>query len=98
MIRTAFVLAVINGIAVLVSSDAKADTPCPVVVTMSGRASVRIQLAEGNTIPCDSSHNRMLFDGWITPGSALNTQINGACVCVCNTVDSFPRNGWSPRG
>ena len=40
----------------------------PVFVTIVGQGVIRLRLAAGITAPCDSSENRMLFDGLIAPG------------------------------
>jgi hypothetical protein len=73
--------------------------PAPVIISLSARGPVRVQVAEGVTTPCDSSNNRMLFDGAMAPGqNAWSTQIAGECVCVRWTSDAFPRSDWSTPG
>jgi hypothetical protein len=83
--------------ALVVTTVAAADTrpPAPVFVTMQSTGRVRVQLAEGLTLPCDSGENRMLFDGTLGPNETAQSAIGGECVCVRHTTDAFPRSGWS---
>jgi hypothetical protein len=81
-----------------VSDDANAAEPTPVVVTMHGEGRVRLEVSAGSTIPCDSSANTPLFDGWIAGGQVFNATTTEACVCVRHTSKKFPTNGWSTPG
>jgi hypothetical protein len=81
-----------------VSDDAGAAEPTPVVVTMKGKGRVRLEVAAGSTLPCDSSANTPLFDGWIEGGQVFNSATTEACVCVRHTSKSFPTSGWSTPG
>ncbi len=83
--------------ALLVATDARADPPAPFVVTANNvKAAVRVQVSEGRTLPCDASANRMLFDGQLPPGEAIQGMIGpeSACICVRSTIEGFSRNGW----
>jgi hypothetical protein len=85
-------------LAALIATDGRADPPAPFFITATNtRAPIRVQIAEGRTMPCDASSNRSLYDGWLAPGGALEGTIGGesACICVRNTTEAFPKNGWS---
>lgn len=80
------------------SSALRANESGAVVVTSTGAADVRVQLAEGVTAPCDSGNDRMLFDGRLAAGTTFRTAIAGDCVCIRSTSASFPNSDWSTSG
>ena len=82
----------------LVSDDASAAEPTAVVITMTGTARVRLEVSAGRGMPCDSSANTPLFDGWMTGGQVFNAMTTEECVCVRNTTKAFPSSGWSAPG
>ena len=84
--------------AFVVSDDANAAEPTPVVISMIGTGRVRLQVSAGGTAPCDSSANTPLFDGWITGGQIFTATTTEECVCVRNTTKAFPNSGWSTSG
>lgn len=89
------VIALAAGIAVIVAevpADAEADRPVFVVVT--GQGSIRLRLAAGVTSPCDSSENRMLFDGWVAVGRYA-WATHAGCVCYQNTSGALRESDWS---
>ena len=73
------------GVALLgmlfVSDDANAAEPTPVVVMMNGEGHVRLEVSAGTALPCDSSANAPLFDGWIDGGQVFTATTTEACVC-----------------
>lgn len=80
------------------SDDARAAEPTPVVITMMGSGRVRLHVSAGGTVPCDSSANTPLFDGWIDGGQVYSATTTEECVCVRNTTKAFPNSGWSTPG
>jgi len=55
----------IAAISTAAGADAGADRP--VFVTVLGQGHSRLRLAVGITAPCNSTENRMLFDGPLAP-------------------------------
>jgi hypothetical protein len=88
-------IALALGMAVTCASlrvDAEADRP--VFVTVAGHGSIRFRLAMGATAPCDSLENRMLFDGWLTPGRyAWGT--GSDVICYQHTWGALREANWS---
>ena len=77
-------------------------TPCashaqmvvPVRVSIVGHGAVRFRLAEGTTAPCDSSRNRVTFDGWLEPGLYAFPTVSPS-VCYEHTSGAFRDVNWS---
>jgi len=73
---------------------AAAETDRPVFVTVVGQGAIRFRLAAGITAPCDSSENRMLFDGWLKPGRyEWGTGVD--VVCYQYTSGALRESNWS---
>ncbi len=71
-----------------------AGTDRPIFVTVEGHGAIRFRLALGATAPCDSSNNRMLYDGWLAPGRY--TWSTGAdVVCFQSTFGALRESNWS---
>lgn len=69
----------------------------PVYVTVTGQTAIRFRLAIGWTAPCDSTENRMLFDGTLAPGQ-YTFETGSYAVCYQYTSAAFPASEWSvPR-
>jgi hypothetical protein len=70
----------------------------PVFVVVVGHGAIRVRLAAGApvpTIPCDSSENRMIFDGWLGVGRYLwATGVDR--VCYEHTRGALRESDWSP--
>lgn len=99
LVRRALLLLTALVSAVLFSSDdASAAEPVPVVVIMNGEGRVRLEVAAGRSMPCDSSANTPLFGGWITGGQVFSATTEEECVCVRHTTKKFPSSGWSKPG
>lgn len=96
--RRALVLLVVLLAPAFVSDDASAAEPTPVVVIMNGEGRVRMEVSAGRAIPCDSSANTPLFDGWINGGQVFTATTPEECVCVRHTTKKFPSSGWSTPG
>jgi hypothetical protein len=90
----------------LASSDAFArrgivrpyvDTP--VVVALLGPDTVRVRVAMGPVMPCDSMENRMLIDGRFAAGQVVSARAVGdGCVCFQQTYAPLSDSDWSmPR-
>lgn len=68
--------------------------PAPISVSMVGPKAVRVRVAIGVSMPCDSSNNGKLFDGKVEPGWSQTWVASAACVCIEQTYESFPDVGW----
>ena len=77
------------------TGDAIADTVTPIEVTMLGPSAVRVRVASGFTMPCDSGDNRMLLQGKFEPGEVLHTSTAERCVCVQQTYAPFADVDWA---
>jgi len=88
-------LAIALGIAASfapVPADAGADFP--VFVTVVGHGAIRLRLAAGRAGPCDSSANRMIFDGWVDVG--IHSWPTGSdFVCYEHTSGAWREANWS---
>jgi hypothetical protein len=87
--------AIVLGIALSVApvpADAGADFP--VVVTVVGQGAIRLRLAAGRAAPCDSTANRMIFDGWVRVGSYVWTT-SSDFVCYEHTSGALREADWS---
>jgi len=80
------------------TDEASAAEPVGVVVHVQGEGRIRIEVASGNALPCDSSGNRRLYEGWIGGGETFNASTSDECVCVRHTTKRFPASGWSTPG
>lgn len=88
--------AIVLGIAMSVAplpADAGADFP--VLVTVVGHGAIRLRLAAGRAGPCDSSANRMIFDGWVDVGT-YSWPTGSDFVCYEHTSGYFREADWSP--
>jgi hypothetical protein len=88
-------LAIVFGIAASVAPvPADAGTDFPVYVVVVGHGAIRVRLAAGNTSPCDSDENRMLFDGWLGVGTYRWAAGTGF-VCFQHTSGALRESDWS---
>jgi hypothetical protein len=81
----------------IAARDVSAETPpkTPVSVTIAGRGSVRLVVADGTTRPCESSDNHMLFNGHARAGEVIEvTSVTGS-VCVDHTYGAFRESLWA---
>ena len=84
-------------VGVSVPSPAQAGAERPVYVTVTGQTAIRFRLALGGTAPCDSSENRVMFDGTLPPGQ-YTFETASEVVCYQYTSAAFPASEWSvPR-
>ncbi len=74
-------------------ADAGADFP--VVITVVGHGAIRLRLAAGRAGPCDSSANRMIFDGWVGVGTYSWPTGSPDFVCYEHTSGAFREAGWA---
>ena len=79
---------------VSVPSTLHAEAERPVYVTVTGQTAIRFRLALGSTAPCDSSENRMMFDGTLPPGK-YTFETGSEVVCYQYTSPAFPASEWS---
>jgi hypothetical protein len=86
---------VVLPMSALAAGDAFASSVTPVVITMLGPGAVRLRVAKGSTLPCDSGDNQMLVEGKFAPGELVRTSTPEACVCVQQTYEPFPDIDWA---
>jgi hypothetical protein len=77
-----------------VAAGAEAGADRPVFVTIVGQGVIRLRLAAGITAPCDSSDNRMLFDGRVGPGR-YRWDTGASNICYQQTSRALPDSEWS---
>lgn len=82
--------------AVTLTARATAPTITPIELTMMGPESVRVRVARGTTLPCDSGDNRMLVQGRFAAGEVVRASTTAFCVCVQQTYQPFPDLDWAP--
>jgi hypothetical protein len=73
---------------------AEAEADRPVFVTVVGQGVISLRLAAGITAPCDSSDNRLLFEGRIGPGR-YRWDTGARDVCYQHTSRALPDSDWS---
>ncbi len=95
MTRLAYVLFAVTALA---TSDvrAEADDSLPVYVTVVGTGRIRLRIAAGSTVPCDSSSNVALYDGWVSAGRTWLVQSPWSCVCEQHTSGAFRETDFTP--
>ncbi len=93
--RPAYALIAVLGLA---TSDVRAEPQysVPVYVTVVGTGSIRLRMAAGSTVPCDSSSNVGLYDGWVSAGRTWLVQSPWSCVCEQHTSGAFRETDFSP--
>jgi hypothetical protein len=76
-------------------AGAESEIPVPVLVTLLGPSAVRVRVAEGMAMPCDSSEARVIVEGKYEPGEMLQATSSQDCVCVQHTYEPFADTDWS---
>ena len=85
-------------------SDVPADTvlQVPVSVSVVGSGSIRVRIAtmvgggrRGPSMPCDSSDNLGLYDGYVSAGQTINLSSPGPCVCEQHTYGAFRETNYT---
>jgi hypothetical protein len=95
--RASTFLCAAAAVGVLSVSPVQAGASRPVYVTVTGQTAIRFRLALGATSPCDSSENRVMFDGSLPPGR-YTFETGRDVVCYQYTSAAFPASDWSvPR-
>ena len=81
----------------LVARDVSADPPqkTPVTVTVLGRGTIRLIVADGATRPCQSSDNHVLFSGHVHAGDEIKVTSLTGSVCVDHTYGAFRESLWA---
>jgi hypothetical protein len=70
--------------------DARAQPwTIPVYVSVVGSGVVRVSVAAGNVVPCDSSTNVPLFDGRMSAGTTTVLASPYGCICERHTHGAF---------
>ncbi len=94
MPRLAHALFAVLGLA---TSDARAEVySLPVYITVVGTGSVRLLVSAGDTVPCDSSGDVRLVDGWVSAGQTLALQSPWPCICEQHTTGAFRETNFTP--
>jgi hypothetical protein len=75
--------------------DAAAEEAIPVVVSVVGKGVIRVRVADGTSLPCDSSTNHVLFDGHVKAGDKISLASKAGSVCVDHTYGSFRESQWA---
>jgi hypothetical protein len=88
----AFSLAIVAS---LVAAPADAGADFPVYLVAVGHGAIRVRLAAGPVTPCDSNEHRMLFDGWVRPGT-YRWATGSDLVCFQHTSGALREQDWSP--
>jgi hypothetical protein len=66
----------------------------PIFVTIVGQGTIRLRIAAGITAPCDSSDNRMIFDGPVAAGR-YRWDTGAKDICYQHTTRALPDSNWS---
>jgi hypothetical protein len=80
--------------ATLCPGSSRAEVGRPVFVTSNGPKTVKIRVAAGVVMPCDSMSNEKVYAGPIEANQKLALSTPAECVCVEHTYDDFPVVGW----
>jgi hypothetical protein len=68
----------------------------PVEVMMLGPDPVKVRVASGVTMPCDSIDNRPLIVGRFNPGEAIRAvAVGNGCICFQQTYAPLSDSDWS---
>jgi hypothetical protein len=94
-------VAMILALSAAAASDAFGRTPghlvaTPVVVALLGPDAVRVRVATGPNMPCDSIDNRTIIDGRFAAGQIVRaTAVGNGCVCFQQTYAPLSDSDWS---
>jgi hypothetical protein len=96
MRRTCLGIALVT-LGMALSPDAPADytPPTPVTVSVVGKGTIRLLVADGSSRPCDASDNRVLFSGHAEAGVAIHVASTRGSVCVDHTYGAMRESQWS---
>src|ERR1700753_2935989 len=84
-------------VSLAVPSSARADEPAwPVAIYSTGPEHVRVRVATGAGLPCSSTLNRVLFEGFVEPEQTVLLRTPEVPICVEHTYGAFPDTEWSP--
>jgi hypothetical protein len=80
-----------------VARDSAADTPpkTRVSVTVVGKGTMRLVVADGTARPCESSDNHVLFNGHVAAGDDVKLASATGSVCVDHTYGAFRESQWA---
>lgn len=96
MTTTRWSLALVALVTAGFEGDARAQPwSVPVYVSVVGSGSIRVRVAAGDTVPCDSSRNAPLFDGLMSAGTTTQLQSPYACICEQHTHGAFREVDWT---
>jgi hypothetical protein len=82
---------------VFFAPDSPADytPPIPVTVSVVGKGTIRLVVADGSSRPCDASDNRVLFSGHARAGDEIKVASATGSVCVDHTYGSLRESQWA---
>jgi hypothetical protein len=67
----------------------------PVAIGVVGTGEIQLIVADGATIPCDSSDNRVIFKNRAAAGDNIKLLSATGYVCVDHTYGSFRQSQWA---
>jgi hypothetical protein len=76
-------------------SSAETTPKTPVSVTVIGKGSIRLVVADGTARPCEVSDNHVLFDGHAKAGEEIKLASATGSVCVDHTYGAFRESQWA---
>lgn len=90
--RLLIVAAAVCGVRT-VSADPNPSVP--VTVSVLGRGTIRLLVADGASRPCDAADNRVLFNGHVKAGDELKFSSSAGSVCVDHTYGALRESQWA---
>src|SRR5947209_6384429 len=78
-----------------VAPPAHGDPPTTLVVRNVGRQPTRVQIAIGDTLPCDSSDDHLVLDVTLEPGESRVLGVDAVKACARSTAPGSSID-WRP--
>ncbi len=89
-------LSVLIALSIASVTDARADAPTTMIIRNLGGRATRVQVALGPALPCDSSDNRMRFDGVIPAGVTRVLSLDVAVIACARNTSGGSTVDWGP--
>jgi hypothetical protein len=77
------------------AGSADAGLPVPVTIAVVGHGEIRLVVADGASLPCDASDNRMLMSDRVRAGDEIKLGSTKGSVCVDHTYGSLRESQWA---
>ena len=74
---------------------ADAGLTVPVTITIVGHGEIRLVVADGASLPCDASDNRVLINDRVRAGDEIKLSSTKGSVCVDHTYGSLRESQWA---